>query len=262
MGLLRTVAERASRNVVLRRRLPPELGGAALFVTPGSMLSYWRRDLRRVDPMLLAVAREVVRPGDVVWDVGANCGLFAFAAAGLAGPEGHVLAVEADIWLASLLRRSSRANRPRGLDVDVLPAAVAGEVGLARFSVASRGRAANYLTAAGGSSSAGGVREEQLVPTVSLDWLLGQTQAPRFVKIDVEGAEETALQGAQRVLRDVRPGLLCEVTGRNRQAVTALLLAQGYVLLDAEKPVAERRPLEAAAWNTLALPKERAGEVA
>ncbi len=257
VGIARTLAERASRNVVLHRRLPSEFGGAEIFVTPGSMLSYWRRDLRRVDPVLLRVAREYLDPGDVAWDVGANVGLLAFAAAGLVGPAGRVLAIEPDTWLAGLLRRSSRANRRAGLCVDVLPAAVSDSVGLARFSVARRGRAASFLTETGGSTTSGGVREEQLVPTVSLDSLLDLVPAPQFVKIDVEGAEEAVIRGATRLLREARPTLLCEVSGHNRASVTELLHAHGYHLYDAEQPKPERRPLDSAAWNTLALPAER-----
>lgn len=254
--MIRALAERLSRNVVLRRRLPPELGSLRLFVTPGSMLAYWRRDLRRVDPTLLSVVREHIRPGDVVWDVGANVGLFGIAAAGLAGPSGRVLLVEADTWLVGLLRRSAAAARATGLHVDVLPAAASDAVGIAEFEIARRGRAANYLADAMGSTSTGGVREAQLVPTVSLDWLLERFPAPRFLKIDVEGAEDRVLRGATRLLAEARPVLLCEVTGRVRDAVTAILRQARYRLYDAEAEASARRPLESAAWNTLAYPIE------
>ena len=89
--------------------------------------------------------------------------------------------------------------------------------------------------------------------------MIEHVPAPQFVKIDVEGAEEAVLRGATRLLSQVRPRLLCEVTGRNSRSVTKLLRDHGYRLYDAEKPSGERQPDEAAAWNTLALPEEGAG---
>jgi hypothetical protein len=59
-----------------------------------------------VDEALLRNAIELVRPGDVVWDIGANVGLFSFAAAAPAGSAGKIVSFEADVWLAVLLRRS------------------------------------------------------------------------------------------------------------------------------------------------------------
>jgi predicted RNA methylase len=91
-------------------------GDAPLLVSPDSTLAYWRRDLSRVDPFLLSVVRELVRPKMVVWDIGANVGLFSFAAASLGA---QVVAVEADTWLANLIHRSTMLNR---LPVTVLPA--------------------------------------------------------------------------------------------------------------------------------------------
>jgi tRNA G37 N-methylase Trm5 len=54
------------------------------------------------------MVRELVRPGTTVWDIGANVGLFSFAAASLGA---QVVAVEADIWLANLMQRSAQLNK-------------------------------------------------------------------------------------------------------------------------------------------------------
>jgi FkbM family methyltransferase len=252
--MLRRLLERLSRNLVLRRHLPAEFGRAPLLVTPGSALNLWRFDLGKADPMLFSVVREHVTPGDTVWDVGANVGLFSFAAAARAGGEGRVLALEADSWLVGLLRRSASLPANRALHVEVLPAAAAERVDVARFNIAVRGRAASYLDTAGGSSQAGGVLESQLVPTVSLDWLLDRFPAPSFVKIDVEGGELAVLKGASRLLSEARPAILCEVFGERRSEVDALLRGFGYELFDAVRPAGERVPLDSSVENTLAYP--------
>ena len=80
------------------------------------------------DPPLLRNVQELVRPGDVVWDIGANIGLFTFAAAALAGVGGKVVAFEPEVWLVQVLRRSSRLQAPDSAPVTIIPAAVASQV--------------------------------------------------------------------------------------------------------------------------------------
>src|SRR4030095_9196737 len=101
---------RLSRGIVVRRRLPARFGGRVLYVSPDASLRFWRRGIQTTDPGLLALCEEVVAPGQCVWDVGANVGVFAFAAAHLAGPSGTVLAVEPDPWLAALLKRTAEGS--------------------------------------------------------------------------------------------------------------------------------------------------------
>ncbi|HYL05880.1 MAG TPA: FkbM family methyltransferase [Thermoanaerobaculia bacterium] len=250
----RAMLERLSRGRVLRRRLPPDLGGHTLLVSPDAAMKLWRRDLRQADPLLFSMARELVRPGATVWDVGANVGLFAAAAAFLAGPTGRVLAVEADDWLAGLLRRSARTLPPDQAPIDVLSAAAGGALGVADLVLASRGRAANHLASVPGSTQAGGARGVQKVVTVTLDWLLGWFPAPDLIKLDVEGAELECLRGASGLLARERPVVLCEIAGENAAAVGRLFTAAGYGLYDAAQPEAARRPLAAPVWNTLAVP--------
>jgi FkbM family methyltransferase len=257
--MLREIFEKLSRDRVVRRRLPSEHGGHRLFVSPDAALKLWKQDLAQADPLLLRLAAELVSPGNVVWDVGANVGLFAFAAAHRAGPSGRVLALEADDWLAALVRRSAAAAGPSYAPVEVLAAAVADRSGIADLCIAERGRAGNHLRSVSGSTQTGGRREVRKVVTVTLDWLLGEMPAPSLVKIDVEGAETLCLQGAGRLLAEVRPAVLCEVAEENSGAVGDLLRSRGYTLFDAAEAAEIRRPLAAPAWNTLALPAQGAG---
>ena len=208
------------------------------------------RGMAQVDPPLLRLAAETVRRGDTVWDIGANLGLFSFAAAVAAGPSGCVLAVEPDIVLAGLLRRSAAANTGHAR-VDVLPAAVSDEESVTRFHVARRNRSTNHLDGFG-TSQTGGVRSTQLVPALTLDWLAARFPPPDVIKIDVEQAEAAVLSGGSRVLGLART-VICEVAARNSAAVRDLLTMHGYTLYDGDLPSGERAPVADALPNTLAV---------
>ncbi len=251
--MIRRIVERLSRHVVLRRKWPAELGGGHIYVSPDALLKVWTRSASEIDRELVQSARALVKPGDRVWDVGSNLGIFTFAAAHLAGPSGEVYAIEADTWLVRLLRRSARA-RMSGAPVKVLPVAVARAPGIVQFNIADRGRASNFV--GDGRPTAGGVRERQHMVGVSLDWLLEQTGAPHVVKIDVEGMEIDVLSGCARLLREARPRIHIEVDQWRSAEATAILREAGYRMfrLDQGKLV----PETAAVWNTVAIPEEQA----
>ncbi|MDB5174381.1 MAG: methyltransferase FkbM family, partial [Phycisphaerales bacterium] len=255
MGLARSALERVSRRLVFKRRLPARFGGTPMYVSPDAGLRYWKRSLDGADPMLLEAAAELVHAGDHVWDIGANVGLFSFAAASVAGTSGSVLSVEPDMWLAGLLRRSSALPPGSRAPVNVLPVAIDQAVGVAKLHVAARGRASNSLSAErANDGTAGGVRDIQLVPTVTLDWLLDHFPHPRVVKIDVEGLEDRVLAGGRRLLAQVRPAVVCEVSEANADKVAALFASADYQLFDASAPAGKRTLVPRPVWNTLALP--------
>ena len=252
--MLRFIAERLSRGRSFRYRLPPIYGGCRMYMSPEAGLRYWlpRRALR-TDQKLLMNAAEMVKPGSVVWDVGANMGLFTFAAAGLAGPNGRIYALEPDAVMAGLLRRSALLN-PAAAPVEVIPCAVSESVALARLNIARRSRTSNYLEGFG-MSQTGGVREVETVLTVSLDWLAQQIPLPDVLKIDVEGAELNVFRGVSQVLKEKRPFLIFEMDGSHWEEISHMLHGLGYTLYNSDLLPAERQPLTEPCFNVLALPR-------
>ena len=250
--MLRSLVERAARRSAFRRSLPAQVGGAQIYVSGSAGLKYWFRPMKSVDPVLCRLATEFIQSGHVVWDVGANIGLFSFSAAHLAGPSGQVFAFEADLWLAQLLRRSIAIQPSRSGSVRVIPVAVANACDLRVFNIASRSRAANFL-AGYGSTQTGGIAEQQTVIAVSIDWLAARLPLPDVLKIDVEGAELEVLAGASDLLERKGPVIICEVCAERSQEVTALLRRLGYRIYDGDAQRAERLQLNAAPWNTVAI---------
>jgi len=248
--MLRSTLEQMTHPFTIRRRLPRPFDAARIYATTEGGLRYLRPNMGRVDPILLSLAEELISPGDVVWDIGANLGLFSFAAAVAAGPDGYVLAVEPDVRLVALLHRSVRVNHGNA-PVEVVPAAVADDLGVSRFNIASRNRSTNHLDGFG-TTQAGGVRATHLVPTVTLDWLAARFPKPNLIKIDVEEAETKVLAKSTDVLRG-NPKIICEVAGRNSTMVADILMNCGYTLYDADQPTHMRVPIPFAAPNTLGI---------
>ncbi len=247
--MIRRLVERLARGKVLRRTIQVAGQRVPIHISPDAQLKYLKPGARAFDADLLALAEQRLSADSVVWDVGANVGTFAVAAAAVA-QRGQVVAIEADIWLAGLLRRTA-AEPVYGGRIQVVPCAVAATCGVARFVIAARGRASNALEVSGGRSQMGGAREVVLVPTLPLDTLLDTLPAPSFVKIDVEGAELAVLHGAERLLREVRPSVYIEVDEGSSAEVYALFTGYGYDALDP----ATDQPLGHCIENTLFVPR-------
>ncbi|MEJ7825052.1 MAG: FkbM family methyltransferase [Solirubrobacteraceae bacterium] len=176
-----------------------------------------------------------LRDGDHVWDVGANIGSLALVAARIVGPAGRVLAIEPDARCAAALRRNAALNDLR--QIEVLEAAAARDSGSAELVVV-RDRLWTRLASVGGHEQ----QERRVtVATVALDDV--DAPPPRLVKIDVEGAELDVIAGMARLLREVRPLVICEMHGRNAEFCDAMA-AMGYVVgnLDDSDPVREAGP--------------------
>jgi FkbM family methyltransferase len=233
----------------LLRHLPKDLGSAPIHVSPDASLRHWNPRLRSD---LFDLARQFVHPGDTIWDIGANVGLFTTAAAQKAGPGGTVIAIEPDLWLAALLQRTAAAQRLTAAPIHILPVAVSGAVGIETLHIAKRNRNSNHLSSIPEHSQAGGTRETHQVLCITLDWLLEHAAPPSLVKIDVEGSEIDLLHGAHRLLTEVRPILMCESQHRNRPAVTTIFNQYSYKLYDWNTN--PRVEVQTAAFNTLAVP--------
>jgi FkbM family methyltransferase len=253
-GYFRSIVERAARKFVFKRRLPEQFGSVPIYASSEGGLRYFFKPMGAVDPVLLSLVEEVVFPGAIVWDIGANIGLFSFAAAAKAGAQGKIIAFEPDIWLVQLLRKSLSLQDPEKVSMDIIPAAAGAEVDIRTFCIANRARASNFLKEYGASQT-GGVRTEYKVITLSLDWLMERLAIPHILKIDAEGAEVEIIRGGLTLIKKARPIIICEIGGdANAALVSEMLSPLGYSFYDAEEPAHLRKKKDKPVWSTLALP--------
>ena len=251
--MIRNLIEKLSRGVTLKRKLPNS--NRKIYVSPeGGGLRYWKFNMDSIDTMLTYAINNLVKKDDVVWDIGTNVGFFSFLAAEKVGSNGSVLSVEPDTWLVNILKKSCALNKD--LNIHVLPVALSNNIGVAYLNIANRSRTANFLSVSPGSTQTGGVREQQVVPTFTLDFLLDSFPKPNFVKVDVEGAERLVFSKSHKLLSEVKPIILTEVEKNNFDFLTSMFRSYDYDLFDAdvlhEKGLIH---LDKTTANVLAIPK-------
>jgi FkbM family methyltransferase len=252
---LRRIVELMSRGRSFQRRLPKRFGSRRIVVSPDAALRWLKPGPSAFEHSLLALADRQVRAGMVVWDVGANVGAFTFPAAHQS--RSTVVAIEADSFLAGLLRQSATFRENRDLDVRVLNAAVSDHDGTAAFAISGRGRAASGLTAGTLSTQHGATREVVTVPSLTLDTLVKCLPAPDLIKVDIEGAEPLLLKGANEMLGSCRPAIYIEVTRETWGIVTSTLVGARYELFDGDQHSAPLDLHSGCPNNLFAVPTER-----
>lgn len=192
----------------------------------------------------------VLRPGMVYYDVGANVGFFAMIAARLVGPSGKVLCFEPLPENARQIQYNAQLN---GFDNVVVRCEALGSSNRTEIFHTSAEPTWGMLATVGKLpvKASGNIQ----VNVRTLDSLRGDDlPRPDVIKMDIEGAEADALQGARETLSTHRPSLVIELHSTNA-AVTAVLEELEYdaAVLGSTIQVSD------ANWdaNIVAVPRER-----
>lgn len=183
----------------------------------------------------LALFERLIRPGDVVYDIGANIGYYArFILEHL--PASRLVCFEPMRANVALLRANIELGGHAERAV-VLPLALADADGQAELQVDDMADGSAVLSEVSRGEAAEGRRVRGLapivetVPTRALDGLIAEQSLPppSVMKIDTEGAEAIVLRGARRTLQERRPRLIIATHGADRLAAVVELLAPlGY----------------------------------
>lgn len=162
----------------------------------------------------LAIQRQfakVIKKSFIVYDIGAYIGFHSLIAGRLAGPLGKVYCFEPFPKNNERLKLHILLNKMQDR-VFCIPKAVTDKAGKAICHY--RGHDTMYyftnIDCSGEYNSAIG---GPVVETISLDEFIFQEghPAPNLIKIDVEGGELKVLLGAQRLLREFKPSIICEI---------------------------------------------------
>ena len=185
---------------------------------------------------------EVVKPGAICFDIGAEYGLYTFPLSRLAGPSGLVHSFEPLPGAARFLAAGVGAFGCR--NVRRFAGAVSDRPGSGELSMPRRNglpvHGRTFLTT--GANGLGPNEEfasADLVRTkiTTIDRVYDHFHLPRvdFMKVDVEGAEPKVIEGAAKVIARHRPALLLEIEDRHlakygtaADDLTAHLTSLGY----------------------------------
>jgi FkbM family methyltransferase len=166
------------------------------------------------EPDEQAVMRAVVRPGDIVLDIGANIGLHTALLSDLVGPAGHVHAFEPNGELLHPLRRTARHvgnvtvhGFGLGDTSEIRDFYIPEDLTMASLADWTEGRVGDIHVSS---------CEIRVLDDLVRD---GKIVLPQFIKCDVEGAETLAFRGARETLnREDAAIVLYEANARSAQA--------------------------------------------
>ncbi|MGB7603012.1 MAG: FkbM family methyltransferase [Candidatus Sulfotelmatobacter sp.] len=194
--------------------------GYRMNVSPAEKLGYL---LGTDEPHLQKAIRNYVVAGDTVYDIGANVGYVSLSLAKQVGPKGQVIAFEPIPSSAEAFRQNIEINAIT--NVRLLNLAASDKSGDAVIRTTENSATASLVWHRNEPSAT-----ELQIRTAVIDELVeaGEVGLPRFVKIDVEGAEGSVLQGMRRTIAAARPVLFIECSDVGREQTWHLLGELNY----------------------------------
>jgi FkbM family methyltransferase len=186
----------------------------------------------RKEPETIRWIEQAIRPGDVMYDVGANVGAYALVASKHCGGAITVLAFEPSFATYDQLCRNILLN---GCEASVIPhlMCLTERPGLVRFGHTSLAPGSALHISGGTPEGQTSIVYWQEIPGFSIDFLVSQFgfPVPNHIKIDVDGSELNVLRGAADTLDSDRVRTIqVEVSPQDPSsaAVGALLAAKNF----------------------------------
>lgn len=156
------------------------------------------------EPEIVETARKFIKPGSAVLDVGANFGQMSMLFSEMTGDNGVVYAFEADDFVFDVLKKNIEANDRQ--NIEPLFGAVFNESAKNLFFPKQDFERFDAYGSYGIDPNAHTGRK---VPSIAIDDLVFEKQIS-FMKVDVQGSDLFAMQGATRTIRSHRMPVLFE----------------------------------------------------
>ncbi len=203
--------------------------GAEIWMRLGSFREFQRLYSCRSEPWTVDWIEQWIRPGEVLYDLGANVGAYSLVAAKKPGGGARVYAFEPGFSTYAALIENLVLNAA-DRDITALPVAIGERTELTHLAL-SQLDAGAALHSMGGESEGAALLQPILV--YALDDFVERfgLPIPAHIKLDVDGAEQAVLAGAGRVLSD--PGLrtmLCELDRAEESDLIATFAGHGLHL--------------------------------
>lgn len=200
------------------------LQGTWLHLNLRSEKYYW---LGNYEPFLVQAISDFVKPGMIVYDVGANIGYMSLIFGKATGAHGKVYTFEPMPDNVSRINVNVTINKLSEIII-IVPAAVSNQAGTDIFLV-HKNLSMGKLVGSGGRDESYESKVE--VPTITLDdfVLSDGNPCPHLIKIDVEGGGAKVLNGMSTILSKYHPRIFMEIHGQEeRDAAASVLGKNGY----------------------------------
>ena len=195
-----------------------KINSCNFIVAPWWETNFW-------EPSVQLALRDLIKPGTIIFDVGANVAGLSILMSRLTGPKGTVCAFEASPRIIELTHGNIIASGCN--NIQLYHNAIFSESGK-DIMIYAGGHLNDSIYNQGEFKNNVG----KTVKTMALDDFVSHTGlVPDIIKMDIEGAEFDALQGMKNNTLMTKPHLILE-TSPNDMRCFGFLLSLGYVALD------------------------------
>jgi FkbM family methyltransferase len=205
------------------------LGNPVIDIKTAAGMLRWKIDrltsqrfvMATYEPYMQEAFLSYVRPGSIVYDIGAHAGFHALFCGLLVGPTGKVFAFEPNPENYESIENQISVNP--GLPVVVLPCALSDRCAISGLDT-SNGSSQGRLVEKGAIE----------VKTQTIDSLMtvGHVLPPQVIKIDVEGHEGQVIKGSINTLQKYKPVILCDYNDDSTlRVMKELLIPLGFDII-------------------------------
>jgi len=205
-----------------------------------------------------AALYDLVKPNQVILDIGANIGETVLNMAKLTGAGGRVIGFEPDPTMRAKLLKNISLNSFKNIEIE--PFAVSHSPGRFKlFQICERNPAGNQILAEGEGKFS-------WVDAITIDSYLEKCTLAKIdlIKMDVEGFEMNALRGAEASIKKLKPVMFIEVSEVNLRGqssssweLMSWLLDRGYDVRQAhnQKPIYKKEDIEEQHLDLICVPR-------
>lgn len=188
------------------------------------------------EPNEFKILNKILEPGMVFLDLGANMGLYSIFASKKVGKSGLIVSIEPSRREFKRLQSNVEINQLR--NISMIKAAVSRSEGEADLLVATNDHA-GHNTLGNFAFEEIKLKQKERVVVKTIDGIVSKLNLPRVdvIKIDIEGSEFFALEGAKITLKHFKPILILELFNEtlkhqecNVDMIFQFLTSLGYLM--------------------------------